>query len=341
MTPRPRTLALAPDALAAGPPHRPAVRAGLRALGPWLAVLVLATSFAVADPRFATLANLRVILDGAAVPLVLAIGMTFVIRQGSLDLSVEGLMAACSLAFALAVANDRTPFDLGWLGLAVAAALGAGFGLVNGLVVTRLRVPSFMATLGIGSIGLGVAMLLSGDQPPLVRDAALRQWALGRTLGLPNLALAAAACLAGGVFIEQFTRCGRYSYVVGGAEEVARTTGLNVDLYKLIVFAFAGFMAGLAAAMESARLGIGHVEIGAGQLLAAITAVVIGGASLGGGSGSVLGSAAGALALAVLANGLVFVGATPTLHKAVEGAIVLAAAVIAGWPKRHRLKVVK
>ena len=318
-----------------------AVLGGLRTSGPLLALLALTVGFALADSGFATLANLRIILDSAAVPLVLAVGMTFVIRQGSIDLSIEGLMAACSLVFALAVANDRTQFDLGWLGLPVAAAVGAVFGLANGLIVTRLRVPSFMATLGLGSIGLGVAMLLSGDQPPLVRDTPLRQWALGQTFGVPNLALAAAACLVGGFFVEQFTRLGRYSYVVGGAESVARVSGINVDFYKVVVFAFAGLMAGLAAAMESARLGLGHVEIGAGQMLGTITAVVIGGTSLSGGSGSVLGSAVGVLALTVLANGMVFVGAPPHLEKAIQGAIVLVAAVLAGWHVRDRLRVVK
>src|SRR5208283_3678191 len=312
-----------------------------RTSGPLLALFALTIGFAVAESQFATLANLRNILDSSAVPLVLSIGMTFVIRQGSIDLSIEGLMAACSLVFALVVANDRMQFDLGWLGLPIAAALGAVFGLANGLIVTRLRVPSFMATLGIGSTCLGIAMLLSGDQPPLIRDPVLRHWGLGQSFGVPNLALAAAACLAAGFFVEQFTRLGRYSYVVGGAESVARFSGLNVDFYKVGVFAFAGLMTGVAAAMESARLGIGHVEIGAGQMLGAITAVVIGGTSLSGGSGSVLGSAIAVLALAVLADGMVFVGATPYMEKAIQGGIVLVAAIVAGWQVHDRLRVVK
>jgi len=313
----------------------------MRTSGPLLALLVLVVGFGFGDARFVSLANLRTILDSAAVPLVLAVGMTFVIRQGSIDLSVEGMMAACSLVFALAVANDRTAFDLGWLALAIAAALGAVFGLANGLVVTRLRVPSFMATLGLGSVGLGAAMLLSSDQPPLIRDAALRQWALGRTIGLPNLALAAAACLGAGLVVERYTRLGRYGFAIGGAEDVARRAGIDVDFHKVAVFAFAGLTSGLAAALESARLGIGHVEVGAGQMLGAVTAVIIGGTSLAGGSGSVLGSAIGVLALAVVANGLVYVGATPHLQKTIEGAIILVAALLAGVHLHDRLRVVK
>ena len=318
-----------------------AVATGLRTAGPWLALALLTAAFAIDDARFAGPANLRTILDGCAVPLVLAVGMTFVIRQGSIDLSVEGTMAACSLVFGLAVANDRTSFDFGWLALAVAAAAGAALGAANGLAVTRLRVPSFVATLGLGSIGLGLAMLLSSDQPPLIHDAQLRQWALGQTLGLPSLAIVAVACLLFGLFVERHTRCGRYSFAVGGAESVARASGIDVDTSKVVVFAFAGFMTGTAAALESARLGIGGVDIGAGRMLAAITAVIIGGAPLGGGSGSVLGSAAGVLMLGVLANGLVFVGATPYLEKAIEGGIVLVAAGLASSRARDRLAVVK
>jgi len=306
-----------------------------------LALLGLALGFTLADSGFATLSNLRVILDGAAVPLVLAVGMTFVIRQGSIDLSVEGVMAACSLAFAIAVAHDRTPFGLGFLGVPAAAALGGAFGMVTGLIVTRLRMPSFMASLGLGSISLGIAMLLSGDQPPLIRDPALRQWGLGQTLGVSNLALAAGACLVAGLFVERYTRLGRYSYAVGGAEDAARASGIDVDRWKVLVFAFAGITAGFAAAMESARLGLGHVEIGTGRTLGTITAVVIGGTLLTGGSGSVLGSAVGVLVLVVLANGMVFVGLSPFLQKAVQGGIVLVAVVATGWHLRDRVRVVK
>jgi ribose transport system permease protein len=314
---------------------------GMRLWGPLLALLVLALGFGLAESRFATLENLRTIADRSAVPLVLAVGMTFVIIQGSIDLSVEGLMAASSLTLALTVANSRTHLDLGFFGLLAAAAVGGGFGLVNGLVVTRLRVPSFMVTLGIWSISLGIAMLLSGGQPPLIRDQALRHWGLGRTLGVPDLALVAIACLIGGYLLQSYTRFGRYSYVIGGAEDIARQSGLNVDVYKVLVFAFAGLLAGLAGGMESARLGLGHVEIGGGQMFAAITAVVIGGTPLSGGRGGVLRSAVGVLILAVLANGMIFVGVTPYLQKAVQGAIILLAILGASWHLRGRLRTVK
>jgi ribose transport system permease protein len=332
---------LVPHSEVSGGRRVSAARNGIRLWGPLLALVALSLAFGLVDARFTTIENIRTIIDRSAVPLVLAIGMTFVIRQGSIDLSVEGLVAASSLTFGLTVANSRTGLDFGFLGLLVAAAVGGVFGLLNGLVVTRLRVPSFMATLGVGSISFGFAMLLSGDQPPLIRDQTVRQWGLGQTWGVPDLGLVAGACLIVGLLVQNYTRFGRYNYVIGGAENVARLSGLNVDLYKVLVFALAGLLAGLAGGMASARLGLGHVEIGVGQTFAAITAVVLGGTPLSGGRGGVLGSAVGVLILAVLANGMIFIGVSPYLQKAVQGAILLAVIVAASWHLRGRLRIVK
>ena len=156
-----------------------------------------------------------------------------------------------------------------------------------------------------------------------------------------NLAIVAVICLACGYFLQSYTRFGRYSYVIGGAEDIARLSGLNVDFYKVLVFGFSGLLAGLAGGMESARLGLGHVEIGVGQMFAAITAVVIGGTPLSGGRGGVLHSAVGVLILAVLADGMIFIGVTPYLQKAVQGGIILLAILGATWHLRGRLRIVK
>lgn len=314
---------------------------GLLNWGPLAALGLLCIGFGMADPEFATLSNVQTIASRSAVPLVLAIGITFVIIQGSIDLSLEGLMAASSLTFAMCVLNSRTGFDLGALAIVLSVGVGTALGVVNGMVITQLRVPSFMATLGMWSFSWGVAMLMSGGDPPLIRDEAMRAFGLGQTLGIPNLALVALLFLAIGYFLQQRTRFGRYSYAIGGGEDLARLSGIDVDRYKVLVFAFSGSMAGLAGALESARIGIGHSEVGPGQLFAAITAVVIGGTPLSGARGGVLQSAVGVLIIAVLGSGMIFVGVSPYLQKAVQGAIILVAVVAATWHMRSRLRVVK
>lgn len=312
----------------------------VREWGPLLALVVLCMGFGLAAPRFATLENALVIADRCAVPLILAVGMSFVVLQGSIDLSIEGAMAAGSLVLALLVLNTRNGLDLGLLGVALALLPGLALGLVNGVVVSRFGVPSFMVTLGAWSASLGCAMLLSGGQPPLIRDTALRSFGLGRWLVLPNLAVLALAVLVLGVVLQRYTRFGRYSMAIGGGEDVARRSGVPVTRYKVLAFAFCGVLAALGGVLESARIGLGHVDIGAGQMFATVTAVVIGGASLSGGRGSVLQAAVGTLMLAVLANGMIFVGVTPDIQKAVQGAIILSASLLATWHLRRRLRVV-
>lgn len=308
--------------------------------GPLAALVALLACFGILEPRFVTLDNLRAIADNSAVPLILAVGMTFVVLQGSIDLSTEGVMALGSMAVAMLVFNNRTPFDMGAAGMALALLTCLCIGVLNGLVVTRLAVPSFMATLGTWSVALGLAMLLSGGQPPLIKDDALRDFGLGRTATVPNLAIVAALVVALGHFLQRHSRFGRYSMAIGGGEGVARLHGVPVERYKMLAFAFSGVLAGLAAVLATVRIGVGHVDIGIGQMLATVTAVVIGGTSLSGGRGSVLQSAVGALLLAVLANGMVFAGVAPEAQKFVQGVIILCASLLATWQLRDRLRMV-
>lgn len=315
--------------------------AAFRQWGPCLALAVLCAGFSLAEPRFATVENLWAIADRAAIPLILAVGMTFVVLQGSIDLSVEGCMAVSSLTLALLVLNTRTGLDLGMAGMALAVLPGLCIGILNGIVMTWLGVPSFMATLGAWSVALGLAMLLSGGQPPLIQDQVLRAFGLGKTLSVPNLAIIALFVLVLGFVLQNYTRFGRYSMAIGGDEELARHSGLPVDRYKVLAFAFAGFLASLAGVLGSAQIGLGHVDIGLGQMFATISAVVIGGTPLSGGRGGVLQSAVGTLTLAVLANGMVFAGVNPDVQKAVQGIIILTASLLAAWHLRSRLRIVK
>ena len=246
------------------PQHRPGVLrlAHFRLWGPGLALIVLCVGFGLAEPRFASVENLWAIADRSAIPLILAVGMTFVVLQGSIDLSIEGGMATCSLTLAMLVLNSRSGLDLGLLGVVLALLPGVAIGLLNGIVVTRLGVPSFMATLGTWSAALGAAMLLSGGQPPLIHDQALRAFGLGRTWAVPNLVLVAILVLALGYVLQNYTRFGRYSMAIGGGEALARLSGLAVDRYKVAAFAFSGFLAGLGGVLGSMQIGLGHVDIG-------------------------------------------------------------------------------
>ena len=341
-------MAAPPDgSTAVAAPEAPRLRVGGRTLpdlglwGPVLALAVLCLALALLADRFATVANLKAIADQASIPAVLAVGLSFVIVMGAIDLSIEGIMAAAAIITALLVANERNDLDLGLLGVAIAVAVGAGLGFLNGIINARLRVPSFMVTLGMGSIGLGIATILFGDRPPRISDPSIRAWGLDEFLGLPRFAFVALGCVAVGYAIQRYTRMGRYAFAIGGGEDLARLSGLRVERYKTIVFAFAGALFALGGAMAAARVGIGSPTAGSGQLFATITAVVVGGTLLSGGRGGVLPSTVGLLIVTVLGNGLVLLGVDDSIQRAVQGAIIVAAVAATTWSARDRLRVIK
>jgi ribose transport system permease protein len=325
------------------PPVRPRRRRGasVGAAGPLIALVVVVAVFAAVDPQFRTVANLQNVLDAAAVLAVVTCGTTFVLLLGSIDLSAAGVMAASSLTVALLVENTRNGADLGLLGIAVAVLLGAALGGLSGLLLVLLKVPSFMTTLGVSAVGLGIATLLFAGVQPGVVDAGLRGWATGRLLGFTHLTWIAAACVLVGWVVQRHTRLGRYAMAIGGAEEVLALSGVRVAPYKVAVFAMAGAFYGLGAVMVTSQLGSGVVQAGADYSFSAITAAVVGGTLLVGGRGGVLHSAVGVLLLTVLTNGLVLVGVSPYVQGGVQGLIVVVAVAVAAAPLRHRNQVVK
>lgn len=305
------------------------------------ALLVLVGVFSTLSPQFRTVGNLVSILDAAAVLAVVTIGVSFVLMLGAIDLSIEGVLGACSMTLGLLVANSRTELDLGVVGVVLVIGLGALFGAFTGVLSTRLRIPSFMTTLGVNAIALGIAMQLMAGNPPRLVDPWMRGWASNRVLGLTIGTFVAVGAIVVGYLIQRYTRIGRYAFAIGGAEDIARLSGVPVARYKALIFGVAGAFYGLGAVLLTAQLGSGAAAPQAGINFTAIAAAVIGGTLLVGGRGGVLHSMIGVLVLTVLGNGLILTGVSPYAQRAVEGVIVVVAVAVATWPVRHRLGVVK
>lgn len=309
--------------------------------GPSGILVLLVIAFSVTNPNFMTVANLQAILDAAAVPLVIAVGLTFVIVMGSIDLSVEGVIATVSITAALLLRNSVNDYDLGWLAVVVSLGVGLAFGLLSGLVYTKLRLPSLIVTLGTWFIGLGVGSYLFPANPPTVEDTTFRSLALEHWWGLQRLDFLALAIVIVGAVVLRHSRLGRTLHAIGGSEELVALAGIRVTRYKATAFVIAGVLASVAALMLTAKLGVGAVNAGSNQLFPAISAVVVGGTLLSGGRGSVTQSAIGVLILTVLANGMILSGVTPFVQQAVVGVIIVAAVAAAGWGHRRPLRIVR
>lgn len=325
----------------------PSIRRFLRGdrngLASWLAMLaVVIVVLSLINPRFASLENLRNILVQAAVPLIVVVGTTLVILIGSIDLSVEGIMGAAGMVWILLVPNARGGVDLGAWAWVIALGIGLVLGLLNGVIYTALRVPSFVVTLGMWNVGLGIGTILYGDDllPSLTSDA-MAQWPTRLALGLPDAFWLAAAVVLCGFLLTTFTQLGRGILAVGNNEPMAVVNGIPVARIKIVAFTIAGLMSALAGILATIELGSGSPGVGAGQLFTVIPAAVIGGTGLSGGEGGVLRSALGVFLLIILNNGLVLAGVNPNLQSGAFGAILVIAIVAVAWPQRGRLRVAK
>lgn len=322
---------------------RPQPRRGVsfRDAGPPIALVVIFGVFAALSSDFRTIGNVQNIMDTAAVLAVVTCGITFVLMMGSIDLSAPGIIGASAITVALLVANNRNDNDLGLIGVLVAVLLAAALGCLSGLALVLLKVPSFMTTLGMSAVGLGVATLMFAGAQPNISDAMLEGWAVDRFLGFAYLTWIAVGCVLAGYLVQRYSRLGRYAFAIGGAEEVLSLSGVKVAPYKVAVFTLAGAFYGLAGVLVTSQLSAGLVQAGKGYDFAAITAAVVGGTLLTGGRGGILHSAVGVLLVTVLTNGLVQVGVSPYWQGGVQGLIVVAAVAAAVIPQRHRNQVTK
>ena len=335
-------------------PLTPAQGAGIRSwskrlgqLAPLLSLLALCLLLSLLSPQFLTIRNFIGIANEAAPILVIALGTTFVIILGSIDLSVEGIVAVSGVAVVLLAKNDFNSNDYGWLSVLAALGLAGLLGFVNGIVHTRLRIPSFMATLAMQYVGLGLATLLLAGNFAQMKDPGIRGLVLNRfpsfpdapTMGLPYGTWLAVIALVIAFVIQRYTKTGRYLYAIGGGEDLAQLSGVRINRYKLIIFTLAGLFAGLGAVIRAAQLGIAQPAIGAGMLFTSITGVVVGGTALSGGEGGVLNTLVGVLIVTVLHNGLILLGVNPYIQQAIQGLIIVVAVTLT--INRARLKIIK
>ena len=308
----------------------PNTRQTLLAFASLLALMVF---FTLASPNFLQTDNLVAILQATAVNGVLAIACTFVIITSGIDLSVGTLMTFSAVMAGVVLTYWGLP--IGW-GIFAAIASGAACGWVSGVLIAKLKVPPFIATLGMMMLLKGLSLVISGTKPiyfndtpefPMISQESLIGWLLP-ALPIPNavLILFVVAVLAS--LLLNKTVLGRYTFALGSNEEAVRLSGVNVDFWKIIVYTVSGAICGIAGLLIASRLNSAQPALGQGYELDAIAAVVIGGTSLSGGSGTILGTIIGAFIMSVLTNGLRILSVAQEWQTVVTGIIIILAVYI-------------
>ena len=301
--------------------------------------MVLCGIISVINPNFLTFGNAVRISQTAMIPLVLGIGATFIILMGSIDLSVEGVLTSAAVILSVLVLNGANGNDLGLLGVLAVLLVGAAIGFINGVIHVRLKIPSFMTTLGTWFIGVGAANALLGGMATRINDPMIRGLAIQRFLGFPWGVWLALACLLIAVVIQNHTRFGRYLYALGGGEDLAALSGISTGRVRIAAFTLAGTFYAVGGILAAAQLGLGNAQIGNGRLFTTVTAVVVGGTALSGGEGGVLQTLVGVLIVVVLSNGMVLMGVPPSVQIGVQGLMIIVAVALS--IDRRKLRVVK
>jgi len=316
-------------------------RAGFRTMG-MLPVLVIlcgliqaATIYVDGEARFITAQNISIVAQQAAINTVLGAGMTLVILTGGIDLSVGSVLAASAVS---AVLVSQV---YGALGVVAALAIGLGLGLLNGALISSMRLPPFIVTLGSMTAIRGIARLLGSDTTvsnPELPFAFLGNGSVTVVPGLlsvPWLALIAGSVILACWFVLRRTIFGVRIYAVGGNAEAARLAGINVGAILLLVYGISGLLAGLGGVMSAAQLySANGLQLGQSYELDAIAAVILGGTSFVGGIGSIWGTLIGALIIAVLSNGLILLGVSDIWQLIVKGLVIIGAVAL----DRYRLR---
>ncbi|NKJ02297.1 erythritol transport system permease protein [Novosphingobium sp. SG707] len=307
-----------------------------------LALVLVVAIFAVLAPNFLTVANALIMLKHIAIVAILAIGMSFVILTGGIDLSVGSIAGLAGMVAGALIINGLPLTALGVVVypsvpavVGLVLLVGVGIGLFNGLLINRFQVAPFIATLGTLYMARGAAMLMSNGEtfPNLIGNPALGNEGFSRIgagllLGIPAPVWLLAVIAAGAAFVAGSTTFGRRVYAVGGSERAALLSGVRVDQVKYAVYAISGAMAALVGVLIASDLVAAHPASGESFELNGIAAVVLGGASLTGGRGTIVGTLIGACVIGVLGDGMVMVGISEFWQMVIKGGVIVTAVVL-------------
>ncbi|MGV3557866.1 ABC transporter permease [Larkinella arboricola] len=313
-----------PDLTTADKPSRTRLR-GLGQYGLLIAFIVVCVVLSLITPRFLTVSNLMIIVTQVSINALLAFGVTFVIITGGIDLSIGSTVAVTGVVAAMFAHPDTYPVIVPVLvGLAAGLLLGA----FNGLVITKSKVPPFIVTLGTMTIGRGLALILSKGRPVSNLSDSFNFIGGGQVLGIPTPIIILIVFFIICSVLLRKTVLGRYMYAVGGNEQAAKASGIQLNKVKMVVYTLCGGLAALAGILLTSRITTGQPNAGVGFELDAIAAAIIGGTSTSGGTGTMTGTLIGALLIGVISNGLDLMNVTSYYQQVVMGIIIIGAVVL-------------
>jgi ribose transport system permease protein len=302
----------------------------IQRLLPFLTLIVLFVGLSISSPHFLTSTNLSSVVRQTAVINIMSLGMTLVIITGGIDLSVGAILAMGGIAGTMALEHGA-PIVVGVL---AGTAAGLFWGFVNGILITRLNIAPFIVTLGTLGIIRGLTLIATNGLPVSQIPQQFSYLGEGSLFYVPFVLWLLLGCAAAMHVVLEHTKLGRYAFAIGSNPEAAYYAGIPVAFHTTAVYAICGMLTGLAGMIEASRLMTGQPTAGNGYELQAIAAVVIGGGSLRGGEGSVLGTLVGAFIMGLLSNGSDLLGVSPYVQQAIIGAVIILAVTVDELRKR-------
>lgn len=296
--------------------------------GIFIAFIAICIVLALISPQFLTVSNWTIIITQVSINALLAFGVTFVIITGGIDLSLGSVVAVTGIVASTLAHPDEFPSIVPILGGILTGLL---FGALNGTIITKSKVPPFIVTLGTMTIGRGLALILSKGRPISNLSESFNFIGGGHIFGIPfPIIILIIAFIICSIVLKK-TILGRYIYAVGGNEQAARASGIQVDKVKMTVYTICGSLAALAGILLTSRITTGQPNAGVGFELDAIAAAIIGGTSTSGGTGTMTGTLIGALLIGVISNGLDLMNVTSYYQQVVMGTIIIGAVVLDSW----------
>jgi ribose transport system permease protein len=307
----------------------------LREAGIGIALLLMIVAFSTLARHFTDESNITNILTQVTINLIMAIGMTFVILIGGIDLSVGSVLAFSAMVAGLVLKVESLPVPVAiTLAVLTSIAVGMGCGFMNGFIVSFWNIPSFIVTLGMLNVARGAALEVTNARTLFEFPNQFNAFGTATLFGAPAIFVVALALVVIGWIVLTRTVFGRMVYAIGNNEEAVRLSGHNTFFYKVAVFAISGLTVGIGAIVYMTRLTIASPILGSGFELNAIAAVIIGGTSLNGGRGSLIGTFLGACLIGVLADGLILMGVGDFVKQMITGGVIILAVIVDSYRAR-------